>query len=85
MIARGEAFIAEGDVAPHGSSWSAPPRRVTLAPRWPGSTYDPNVLKGWAWSVFVRAGQSADMVERAVEFGSGEASQRLTALAQLAR
>jgi hypothetical protein len=84
LINRGEAFLAQGDVATarvlleRAAEARDPRAALTL-----GSTYDPNVLRRMG-TVGIRPDQKLASVwyERAAEFGSGEASQRLTALAQ---
>jgi len=87
MIARGEAFIAEGDVVAarlilERAAEARDPRAALAL----GSTYDPNVLKRMGVvGILPEPDKAQTWYERAVEFGSGEASQRLTALAQLAR
>jgi hypothetical protein len=87
MIARGEAFIAEGDVVAarlilERAAEARDPRAALAL----GSTYDPNVLKRMGVvGIRPEPDKAQAWYERAMEFGSGEASQRLTALAQLAR
>jgi hypothetical protein len=84
LINRGEAFLAQGDVATarvllERAAEARDPRAALAL----GSTYDPNVLRRMG-TVGIRPDQKQASVwyERAAEFGSGEASQRLTALAQ---
>ena len=87
LLKRAEAFLAQGDVATarvwleRAAETRDPRAALTLA-----STYDPNVL-GRMGAIGIRpdAAQAHAWYERAAEFGSGEASQRLTALAQLNR
>ena len=87
MITRGEAFIAEGDVVAarlilERAAEARDPRAALAL----GSTYDPNVLKRMGVvGIRPEPDKAQAWYERAMEFGSGEASQRLTALAQLAR
>jgi len=87
LIARGEKFIEQGDVSAarlvlERAAQARDPRAALAL----GSTYDPNVL-GRLGVVGVQAEpeKARAWYERAAEFGSGEANQRLTALAQLAR
>jgi hypothetical protein len=87
LIARGEKFIEQGDVSAARlvleRAAQARDARAALAL---GSTYDPNVL-GRLGVVGVQAEPEKARLwyEKAAEFGSGEANQRLTALAQLSR
>lgn len=87
LIARGEKFIEQGDVSAarlvfERAAQARDPRAALAL----GSTYDPNVL-GRLGVVGVQAEpeKARSWYEKAAEFGSGEANQRLTALAQLAR
>jgi len=87
LISRGEAFLAQGDVSAARlvlvRAAEARDPRAALAL---GSTYDPNVLRRMGVvGVQPDQGQARMWYERAAEFGSGEATQRLTALAQLNR
>jgi hypothetical protein len=87
LIARGEKFIEQGDVSAARlvleRAAQARDARAALAL---GSTYDPNVL-GRLGVVGVQPEPEKARLwyEKAAEFGSGEANQRLTALAQLSR
>jgi hypothetical protein len=87
LINRGEAFLAQGDVAAARlvlmrAAESRDPRAALAL----GSTYDPNVLrKMGVVGVQPDPDQARAWYEKAAEFGSGDASQRLSALAQLAR
>lgn len=87
LITRGEKFLEAGDVSAARlvleRAAEAHDARAALAL---GSTYDPNVL-GRMGVVGVQPDpeRARQWYERAAEFGSGEANQRLTALAQLAR
>jgi hypothetical protein len=84
LINRGEAFLAQGDVSAARlvllRAAEARDPRAALAL---GSTFDPNVLKRMG-VVGVQADpdQARAWYERAAEFGSGDANQRLSALAQ---
>jgi hypothetical protein len=87
LVSRGEAFLAQGDVAAarvllERAAETRDPRAALAL----GSTYDPNVLKRMG-VVGIRPDpeQAHLWYERAAEFGSGEANQALTALAQLSR
>jgi outer membrane biosynthesis protein TonB len=87
LISRGEAFLAQGDVSAARlvlvRAAEARDPRAALAL---GSTYDPNVLRRMGVvGVQPDQVQARMWYERAAEFGSGEATQRLTALAQLNR
>jgi hypothetical protein len=87
LIKRGEGFMAQGDVLAARAflerAAEAGDARAALAL---GSTYDPSVLKNMG-VVGIRpdAEQAHRWYERAAEYGSKEASQRITALAQLGR
>jgi hypothetical protein len=87
LIHRGEAFLDQGDVAAarlvlERAAEARDPRAALAL----GSTYDPNVLRRMGVvGVQPDAEKARVWYERAAEFGSGEASQRLTALAQLGR
>ena len=87
LIVRGEKFLEAGDVSAARlvleRAADAHDARAALAL---GSTYDPNVLTRMG-VVGVQADpeKARQWYEKAAEFGSGEANQRLTALAQLAR
>jgi TPR repeat protein len=87
LINRGEASFAEGDVAAARLILErvaeAGDARAALKL---GATYDPIVLRGMN-VVGIRPDpeQARLWYERAVEFGSREASQRLIALAQRGR
>jgi len=87
LIGRGEAFLEQGDVAAARLVLQrAAEGRSARAALALGSTYDPNVLrKMGAVGVQPDPDQARSWYERAAEFGSGEATQRLTALAQLTR
>jgi hypothetical protein len=85
LIARGEKFIEQGDVSAarlvlERAAQARDPRAALAL----GSTYDPNVL-GRLGVVGVQPEPEKARLwyEKAAEFGSGEANQRLTALAQL--
>jgi hypothetical protein len=87
LISRGEAFLAQGDVAAarlvlmRAAEARDPRAALTL-----GSTYDPNVLrKMGVVGVQPDADQAKAWYERAADFGSGDANQRLSALAELTR
>jgi hypothetical protein len=87
LIKRGESFLAEGDVVAARAflerAAGAGDARAALAL---GSTYDPNVLKNMGtFGIRPDPEQAHRWYERAAEFGSKEASQRITALAQLGR
>ena len=87
LVKRGEAFLAQGDVATARvfleRAAEAHDARAALAL---GSTYDPNVLnRTGVFGIQADAAQAHAWYERAAAFGSGEANQRLTALAQLTR
>jgi hypothetical protein len=87
LINRGEAFLSQGDVSAARlvleRAAEARDARAALAL---GSTYDPNVLRRMgAVGVQPDPERARSWYERAAEFGSGEANQRLTALAQLTR
>jgi hypothetical protein len=80
---RGEAYLAQGDVAAARvlllRAAEARDARAALAL---GSTYDPNVLKRMGVvGIQPDPDQAHAWYERAAEFGSEEASQRLIALA----
>jgi hypothetical protein len=83
MVKRGEAFLAQGDVTAarvllERAAEARDPRAALAL----GSTYDPNVLKKMGTVGFKPDPEQAHMwYTRAAEYGSGEASQRLTALA----
>jgi len=87
LIKRGESFMTQGDVLAARAflerAAEAGDARAALAL---GSTYDPSVLKNMG-VVGIRpdAEQAHRWYERAAEYGSKEASQRITALAQLGR
>lgn len=86
LIARGERFIEQGDVSAARlvleRAADARDPRAALAL---GSTYDPNVLNRMGVvGVQPEPEKARAWYEKAAEFGSGEANQRLTALAQLA-
>jgi hypothetical protein len=84
---RAEAFLAQGDITAarllleRAAEAHDPRAALTL-----GSTYDPNVLRSMG-VVGIRpdTAQAHAWYERALEFGSGEAHKRLTALADLSR
>jgi hypothetical protein len=87
LINRGEAFLAQGDVAAARlvlmRAAEARDPRAALAL---GSTYDPNALRQMGVvGVQPDPAQARAWYEKAAEFGSGDASQRLSALAQLTR
>jgi hypothetical protein len=87
LIARGEKFIEQGDVSAARlvleRAAQARDARAALAL---GSTYDPNVLgRLGVVGVQPEPEKARSWYEKAAEFGSGEANQRLTALAQLSR
>jgi TPR repeat protein len=84
LIDRGEASLAQGDVAAarlflERAAEAGDPRAALKL----GATYDPTVLRGMN-VVGIRPDpvQARAWYERAAEFGSREASQRLIALAQ---
>jgi hypothetical protein len=87
LIARGEKFIEQGDVSAarlvlERAAQARDPRAALAL----GSTYDPNVLgRLGVVGVQPEPEKARSWYEKAAEFGSGEANQRLTALAQLAR
>jgi hypothetical protein len=87
LIARGEKFIEQGDVSAarlvlERAAQARDPRAALAL----GSTYDPNVLgRLGVVGVQPEPEKARTWYEKAAEFGSGEANQRLTALAQLAR
>jgi TPR repeat protein len=84
---RAEAFLAQGDITAARllleRAAEAHDARAALTL---GSTYDPNVLRSMG-VVGIRpdTAQAHAWYERALEFGSGEAHRRLTALADLSR
>jgi hypothetical protein len=84
---RAEAFLAQGDITAARllleRAAEAHDARAALTL---GSTYDPNVLRSMG-VVGIRpdTAQAHAWYERALEFGSGEAHKRLTALADLSR
>jgi hypothetical protein len=84
---RAEAFLAQGDITAARllleRAAEAHDARAALTL---GSTYDPNVLRSMG-VVGIRpdTAQAHAWYERALEFGSGEAHKRLTALADLTR
>jgi hypothetical protein len=84
LLNRGEAFLAQGDVAAARLVLErAAEARDARAALTLGSTYDPNVLRRMGVvGVQPDPEQARSWYERAAEFGSGEANQRLTALAQ---
>jgi hypothetical protein len=84
LINRGEAFLSQGDVAAARLVLErAAEARDARAALTLGSTYDPNVLRRMGVvGVQPDPEQARSWYERAAEFGSGEANQRLTALAQ---
>jgi hypothetical protein len=87
LITRGEKFLEAGDVSAARlvleRAAEAHDARAALAL---GSTYDPNVLSRMGVvGVQPDSERARQWYERAAEFGSGEANQRLTALAELAR
>jgi hypothetical protein len=87
LITRGEKFIEQGDVSAarlvlERAAQARDPRAALAL----GSTYDPNVLgRLGVVGVQPEPEKARTWYEKAAEFGSGEANQRLTALAQLAR
>jgi len=87
LINRGEAFLSQGDVAAARlvllRAAEAGDARAALAL---GATYDPNVLrKMGVVGVQPDPDQARAWYERAANSGSGDANQRLLALAQLTR
>jgi hypothetical protein len=84
LLNRGEAFLAQGDVAAARLVLErAAEARNARAALTLGSTYDPNVLRRMGVvGVQPDPEQARSWYERAADFGSGEANQRLTALAQ---
>jgi hypothetical protein len=86
LVARGEAFFAQGDVAAarvllERAAEARDPRAALAL----GATYDPNVLKNMGVVGIKPDPEQAHIwYERAASYGSDEASKRLTALAQLA-
>jgi hypothetical protein len=87
LIDRGEASFAQGDVAAarlllERAAEAGDPRAALKL----GATYDPTVLRGMN-VVGIRPDQEQARAwyERAAEFGSREASQRLSALAERPR
>jgi hypothetical protein len=84
LLNRGEAFLAQGDVAAARLVLErAAEARDARAALTLGSTFDPNVLRRMGVvGVQPDPEQARSWYERAAEFGSGEANQRLTALAQ---
>jgi hypothetical protein len=87
LITRGEAFFDQGDFAAarlllERAAEARDPRAALAL----GSTYDPNVLRRMG-VVGIRPDEKQAQLwyQRAVDFGSGEAGGRLTALAQLSR
>jgi hypothetical protein len=87
LVARGEAFLAQGDVATarlllERAAEARDPRAALAL----GATYDPNVLKNMgAFGIKPDPERAHAWYERAVNFGSDEAGKRITALAQLGR
>jgi hypothetical protein len=85
LVTRGEAFLASGDVTAarlllERAAEARDPRAALAL----GSTYDPNILKNIGVVGIRPDPERAHLwYERAAEFGSGEATERLTALAQL--
>ena len=87
LISRAETFLSQGDVVTarlllqRGAEARDPRAALAL-----GATYDPNMLKRMG-TVGIRPepSQAQKWYERASEYGSREASQRLTELAQLLR
>jgi uncharacterized caspase-like protein len=87
LVRRGEDFLAKGDVSAArivlGRAAEAHDARAALTL---GSTYDPIVLRRMGVVGVVPDPEKArEWYQKAAEFGSAEASQRLTALGQLAR
>jgi TPR repeat protein len=87
LIDRGGAFFARGDVAAarlllERAAEANDPRAALML----GATYDPNVLRGMnAVGIRPDPEQARSWYERAAQFGSREASERLSAFAQRAR
>jgi len=87
LIHWGEKFLAQGDVATarrflERAAEARDPRGTLML----GATYDPVGLKGMGVvGILPDLEQAHSWYMRAAEFGSREASQRLTTLAQLAR
>jgi hypothetical protein len=87
LISRAETFLLQGDVVTarlllqRGAEARDPRAALAL-----GATYDPNILKRMG-TVGIRPepSQARTWYERASEYGSREASQRLTELVQLLR
>jgi hypothetical protein len=87
LITRGEAFLDQGDFAAarvllERAAEARDPRAALAL----GSTYDPNVLRRMG-VIGIRPDEKQAQLwyQRAVDFGSGEAGKRLTAMAQLSR